>query len=969
MNRSSSWWRIMMWIAGVFLLVSGRALAADCNGNGVPDEFDVVPNLFGLAAPVAYPVGTSPGSASAADLDGDGDIDLAVADAGSGAISILLNDGTGAFGPEIRIPAAPGPSEVIAADLDGDGDPDLAFWNNASYPDPWGAFVLINLGNAIFAAPVRYNPGVIVKDMAAGDIDGDGDTDLVFIGFSSSITGLLNNGNGTFGDGSPTPFVNLGGSGGVGVNGVTLADVDGDLDLDLVTADAFTYNVSILVNDGSGVFAYPTTFSTTGMPSAVVARDFDADGDPDVATVNLNGTSLTVLANDGSGAFTLAQSPDGVGIPSSPMAADLDGDGDADLVVTSGQVFVFMGNGDGTLASARGFPAGVTPLSAVATDLDRDGRPDLAVANRTGDAVSVLRNRLVAFSRDCNGNLVPDECEPDADADQVPDACDVCPGADDLLDTDRDGTADCRDACAFDPHKTAPGTCGCGLPDLADCSQAPSVWPTTWHDNGRSSRSSVVASQTGVPLYPSRSAGGPSDAGGTPSTAVQSPYGTVYYCNGSSLVAVDPTDGTVDWASSSFGSAPVLGPDGTIYGTIRVGGGTTDPGVVVALHPWGAVKWMLQTTNPALEFSGLAMGADGTVYGGYTAVTQQAPLAYVAKRFAISAEGVLLWEHTGAATWNTNPPAIGPDGALYTVGDDGTGSGWKVMKVSPTSGALIWSVAPTTGITSHPLIADNGLVVVASGGNLPNGVHALDPATGVEVWMGRFDDQTYGNATAPFLLHTGEIGAIWEGKIYRFDPDRGRPIRTVPFPGTVRSVIGVAVGGDNLVYLWHEHQVKAISPFTGAVQFAYVANPGGECLNAYPPTILRDGSIFIGWHRRTYCEDFTGSNHYTTLAPSSPTAVDGQPALSLVVQVAPNPMTSELRFTLTTPTPGHARLSIYDTQGRRVATLLDRSVPAGVLSLDWRGDNLDGRRTAAGTYFYRFTLGSSEKRGKLVLLR
>lgn len=969
MQRSSSWLQCLR-IVGVLVLVTARAaMAADCNGNGVPDEFDVVPNLFGLAAPVSYPVGTSPGSVSTADLDGDGDIDLAVSDAGSGAISILLNDGTGAFGPEIRMTVVPAPSEVIAADLDGDGDSDLAVWNNASYPDPWGAFVLINHGDATFAAPVRYNPGVIVKDMAAGDIDGDGDTDLVFIGFSSSITGLLNNGNGTFGDGSPTPFVNLGGSGGVGVSGVTLADVDGDLDLDLVTADAFTYNVSILINNGAGGFAYPTTFSTTGMPSAVVARDFDGDGDPDLATVNLNGTSLTVLANDGTGAFALAQSPDGVGIPSSPASADLDGDGDADLVATSGQVFVFTGNGDGTFASARAFPAGVSPLSTVAADLDGDGRRDIAVANRTGDAVSVLRNRLVAFSRDCNGNLVPDECEPDADGDHVPDACDLCPGADDLLDTDRDGTADCLDACALDPHKTAPGSCGCGLPDLAECSQAPSVWPTTWHDNARSSRSSVVASQTGVPLYLSRTAGGPSDAGGTPSTAVQSPYGTVYFFNGSSLVAVDPTDGSVDWYSGSFGSAPVLGPDGTIYGTIRVGGGTTDAGYVVALRPWGAVKWMLQTTKPALEFSGLAVGTDGTVYGGYTAVTQQAPLTYAARRFAISADGALLWEQTGAATWNSNPPAIGPDGALYMVGEDGTGSGWKVMKVNPTTGALIWSVAPTTGIPSHPILADNGLVIVASGGNLPNGVHALNPSTGAEVWMSSFDDQTYGNVTAPFLLHTGEIGAIWEGKFYRFNADRGRPIRSVPFPGTVRTISGAAVGGDDLVYLWHDHQVKAVSPFTGAVQFAYAAAPDGQCLSAYPPTILRDGSIFIGWHYRTRCEDFTGGNAYTTLARSSVAAVDGQPALALAVQVAPNPTRSAVRFRLTTPAPGHAQLSIYDTQGRRVATLLDRRVTAGVLSLDWRGDNPDGRRTPAGIFFYRFTLGSLEKRGKLVMLR
>jgi len=66
-------------------------------------------------------------------------------------------------------------------------------------------------------------------------------------------------------------------------------------------------------------------------------------------------------------------------------------------------------------------------------------------------------------SQDCDGNNVPDECQPDADGDNMPDSCDGCPN---------------------DSAKTAPGQCGCSNPDtdtdgdgVADCvDNAPTVF-------------------------------------------------------------------------------------------------------------------------------------------------------------------------------------------------------------------------------------------------------------------------------------------------------------------------------------------------------------------------------------------------------------------------------------------------------------------------------------------------------------
>lgn len=89
---------------------------------------------------------------------------------------------------------------------------------------------------------------------------------------------------------------------------------------------------------------------------------------------------------------------------------------------------------------------------------------------------------------DCNENALVDSCEADADFDGVIDACDACEGFDDGQDADGDSLPDECDLCPYDasndsdgdgvcapidecpddPHKTIPGVCGCGVPDVGD---------------------------------------------------------------------------------------------------------------------------------------------------------------------------------------------------------------------------------------------------------------------------------------------------------------------------------------------------------------------------------------------------------------------------------------------------------------------------------------------------------------------
>lgn len=105
--------------------------------------------------------------------------------------------------------------------------------------------------------------------------------------------------------------------------------------------------------------------------------------------------------------------------------------------------------------------------------------------NQIADGVDVASGT----STDCDGNRVPDECQPDDDGDGVIDVCDACPedpdksqsgqcgcGAPDT-DTDGDGVADCRDLCPGDndtidlDHN--------GQPDCAAAIPTVSAWGMT----------------------------------------------------------------------------------------------------------------------------------------------------------------------------------------------------------------------------------------------------------------------------------------------------------------------------------------------------------------------------------------------------------------------------------------------------------------------------------------------------------
>jgi hypothetical protein len=223
-----------------------------------------------------------------------------------------------------------------------------------------------------------------VRSVAAGDLDGDGDLDLVSGGMDNRVYVWQN-------DGSPFSGAWMqqeAGSHTAGVLSVAVGDLDGDGDLDLVSG-GIDSRVYVWQNDGSpfsGAWTKQEAGSHTSDVRSVAAGDLDGDGDLDLVSGGDDG-KVYAWQNDGSpfsGAWTRQEVGSHTSYVYSVAAGDLDGDGDLDLVSGGWDTKVNVWQNDGSPFSGAWTKQEVGSHFAVhavaAGDLDGDGDLDLVSA-------------------------------------------------------------------------------------------------------------------------------------------------------------------------------------------------------------------------------------------------------------------------------------------------------------------------------------------------------------------------------------------------------------------------------------------------------------------------------------------------------------------------------------------------------------------------------------------------------------
>ena len=315
------------------------------------------------------------------DLNGDGALDVVFIAEDDGGHELYLGNGDGTFRDvSDRIPARTVANDVETGDVNDDGHPDLVV-SNTGAPDPgedppdWRTvrqnFLWLGdpdrPGHVVDATGERM-PAVedASQDTKLGDLDGDGDLDMVVGNEEPPNRLLLNTGDGTFADRTdqldlPVPLE---------TREVVLFDADGDGDLDVFFAN-LTSNAGpwrkdpqarLLINDGSAHF---TDETARRLPTNVFSSydagtvDFDGDGDQDLllCAVQIPGfhpLQVRAYRNDGTGHFTdvtgTVMPAETTGRGWDVETGDVNGDGVPDVFIGGWdtQVRLLLGQADGS---------------------------------------------------------------------------------------------------------------------------------------------------------------------------------------------------------------------------------------------------------------------------------------------------------------------------------------------------------------------------------------------------------------------------------------------------------------------------------------------------------------------------------------------------------------------------------------------------------------------------------------------
>lgn len=358
-----------------------------------------------------------------ADVDSDGDLDLVSAVNLPGLISSKIvwykNTGDGFGEAQIITDDVDEPWSLFTGDIDGDGDLDVLSASRRGAKIAW--YENSNGSGSFSSQRVITTSADGVSSIVLGDLDGDGDLDVIAAsGFvqDGQVAWYENtDGNGTYSEASVIAagmtFFDF------WSQGLATDDLDGDGDLDVVLAESGSNRVVWFENiDEAGGFSPSRTVANDVTEVvAIKLADLDGDGDRDILTGSygdgIRGKLSWYENTNGDGSFGLSRV---IATPGrrveSVFVADVDQDGDEDVVYATWPDEVsWMENidGTGTFGTAHKIPNSrrpgpillvARPRHVFAGDWDLDGDLDVAYSSWIEEKLVWFENRIIGDVND-----------------------------------------------------------------------------------------------------------------------------------------------------------------------------------------------------------------------------------------------------------------------------------------------------------------------------------------------------------------------------------------------------------------------------------------------------------------------------------------------------------------------------------------------------------------------------------------
>ncbi|WP_431109263.1 T9SS type A sorting domain-containing protein [Winogradskyella poriferorum] len=339
--------------------------------------------------------GSGNSNAIAKDIDDDGYLDLITSDIDNDEIRWYKSlDGQGNFGEGRIMPlTVDGPQAIHCSDLDGDGDKDLLSISSGDKKIAWfenneGNF---NLQRTIVTNASENNYIGVNNSIYSGDIDGDGDEDVLFSTVNKIVWYENIDGQGNFGLSQNISVL--------GGYSIYIEDLDNDGDLDILSGASSS--VDWYENtDGQGTFGTQQIISNeVDYAFSVYPEDIDGDGDMDVLSASRNDNKIAWYENtDGQGTFGPQQIiSNEVDYAFSVYSEDIDGDGDMDVLSASRNdnkiAWYENTDGQGTFGVQQ-----IISISAIGAtsinvnDVDNDGDMDVISASISDDKIAWYEN-------------------------------------------------------------------------------------------------------------------------------------------------------------------------------------------------------------------------------------------------------------------------------------------------------------------------------------------------------------------------------------------------------------------------------------------------------------------------------------------------------------------------------------------------------------------------------------------------